>query len=87
MSKRKTLNKRKAAEASKTAVRTEGGRSMPVPALLMKILAVVLAAIMLIALTLYVLDRIPARGFWTLTIILAVIAFVIMPVMRKKFLE
>jgi hypothetical protein len=69
--------KAEAGKANKTA--------MPVPALMMKILAVILSIIMVVALTLYVLGRMPARGFFVLTIILAVVAFIVMPAMRKKF--
>ena len=58
---------------------------MPVPALAIKILSVVLAIILVISLTLYVLGRMPARGFWALAVILAIIAFGVLPWMRKKF--
>ena len=59
--------------------------AMPMPALLMKILAVFLSLILVVALTLYVLGRMPARGFWVLIILLAIIGFVVMPAMRKRF--
>jgi polyferredoxin len=58
---------------------------MPVPALAIKILSVILAVILVISLTLYVLGRMPARGFWVLVVILAVIAFGVLPWMRRKF--
>ena len=63
------------------------GQNIPVPAIAIKILSGILAVIMIIALTLYVLGRMPARGFWTLAVILGVLAFVIIPSMRKKFVE
>ena len=63
----------------------QGPGGMPVPLLMMKVLAVFLSVILVIALTLYVLGRMPARGFWVLIIILAVIGFGVMPAMRKRF--
>ncbi|MBW2997254.1 hypothetical protein KY349_02865 [Candidatus Woesearchaeota archaeon] len=83
MAKRKATRKKESAVHEKKAV----SAVMSVPALMMKILAGILAVIMVIALTLYVLGRMPARGFWVLAIILAIIAFVIMPAMRRKFVE
>ena len=83
MVKRKTAKKQKSKASVGTGETVSAG--MSVPELMLKILAGILAVIMVIALTLYVLGRIPARGFWILAIILAVIAFVIMPSMRRKF--
>lgn len=83
------MAKRKAARKQKAAVHKEKPVTamMSVPALMMKILAGILAVIIVIALTLYVIGRMPARGFWVLAIILAIIAFVILPAMRKKFVQ
>jgi hypothetical protein len=89
MVKRKAAKKRKAKGEIKQGAgrKTKPAAGMPFPALLMKILAVILTVILVIALTLYVLGRMPARGFWVLAGILAIIAFVVMPAMRKKFIE
>ncbi|MFH1063659.1 MAG: hypothetical protein V1729_01110 [Candidatus Woesearchaeota archaeon] len=93
MVKRKKANKQKEAKSKKAAVhkvltpQEEDKRlEMPVPALLMKLLAGILAAIMVAALTMYVLGSIKARGFWSLTILVAIIAFFVLPAMRKRFL-
>ncbi|MBW2972494.1 hypothetical protein KY359_05650 [Candidatus Woesearchaeota archaeon] len=85
MPKRKTVRKQKAQSPGVTK-EPAGSNALPVPAFLLQILAVILAGILIVSLTLYVLGKMPARGFWVLAIILAVIAFVVMPVMRKKFL-
>ncbi len=86
---RKTEAKTKAAEFKQEfkEIDAVANRSIPVPALAIKILSGILAAIMIAALTLYVIGMMPARGFWTLAIILALLAFVVIPVMRKKFVE
>ncbi|NQU78946.1 hypothetical protein HQ545_04210 [Candidatus Woesearchaeota archaeon] len=60
-------------------------QAMPMPELLLKLLAGTLAGIMFIALTLFFAGMIAPRGFWTLSILLAVLAFVVVPVIRKKF--
>ncbi|HII71579.1 TPA: hypothetical protein HA265_02380 [Candidatus Woesearchaeota archaeon] len=56
------------------------------PALLLKILAAILVVILVVALTRYVLGKMPAMDFWVLAALLAFIAFVVMPAMRRKFL-
>ena len=83
MVKRKKAKKMQA----KPAPRAASGKTVPAPELAIKILAGVLGVIMLIALTLYVAGKMPARGFWTLAVILAILAFVVIPVMRKKFVD
>jgi Na+/melibiose symporter-like transporter len=60
-------------------------KTMPAAQFLLKVLAVFLSIILVIALTLYVTGRMPARGFWVLAAILAFIGFVILPWMRRKF--
>jgi polyferredoxin len=92
MPKRKAARKQKARHATQARQSAPGKakpaaqtRSMPVPALAIKILSVILAVILVISLTLYVLGRMPARGFWVLVVILAVIAFGVLPWMRRKF--
>jgi len=90
--KRKAVSKKKSSPSKSAKPAVAAGKKdtekldLPMPAFLLQILAVVLAGILIVALTLYVLGKMPARGFWILAVILAVIAFVIMPVMRKKFL-
>ena len=86
MVKRKAARKQEA-KTKEMARKAPAVATMPVPALLMKILAIILTIILVIALTLYVLGRMPARGFWILAALLAIIAFVVMPAMRKKFVE
>ncbi len=89
--KQKEADKRKAVASKKkdkrvlTPQEEEKNLEMPVPALLMKLLAGLLTAIMIAALTLYVLGSMKARGFWSLTILISIIAFFVMPMMRKKF--
>lgn len=88
MAKRKTERKKQAKIADGN--RTAAGKSaettqMPVPLFLMKLLAIFLSIILVIALTLYVFGKMPARGFWVLVVILAVIGFGVMPWMRKRF--
>lgn len=83
MVKRKAARKR----AAPTTGKVEDPNMMPVPALAIKILSILLAIILVIALTLYVLGRMPARGFWTLAIILAIAAFGVIPWMRRKFTD
>ncbi|MBW2964118.1 hypothetical protein KY363_01545 [Candidatus Woesearchaeota archaeon] len=87
MVKRKAERKKqaKSAAAEKTTHAGAATKQMPVPAFLMKVLAIFLSIILVIALTLYVFGKMPARGFWVLVIILAVIGFGVMPMMRKKF--
>ncbi|MBI5880744.1 hypothetical protein HZB90_01290, partial [archaeon] len=69
------------------AEKKESTKTMPVPALAIKILSVVLSIILVVALTLYVLGKMPARGFFSLAILLAVIAFFVLPWMRKRYAE
>jgi hypothetical protein len=78
MVKRKSLRKLEAIQKKNQA------NTMPLPSFLLKLLAVFLSVILLIALTLYVLGRMSGRGFFSLAILLAIIAFVVMPFMRKK---
>ena len=89
MVKRKAEKKRSAAKRDSSLSKSRGavrkGVSMPVPLLAIKILAVFLGVLLVVALTLYVLGRIPARGFWSLAILLAVLAFGVLPWMRRKF--
>lgn len=87
--KKKATSKKKNSPAKTSVKKSEKEEKLQVPmaAFMMQILAVVLAGIMIVALTLYVLGKMPAKGFWYLTILLAIIAFVIMPVMRKKFMK
>ncbi len=90
MVKRKKAKKQEAKAkkpAAKPANKKKEDTQLPMPAFLLQILAVVLAGILIVALTLYVLGKMPARGFWVLVVILAVIAFGAMPWMRKKFVE
>jgi hypothetical protein len=82
----KKLSKREAARANKAAEKPATATTQ-LPAFLMKALAAILSVIMIIALTLYVLGRMPARGFFVLTILLAVVAFIVLPAMRKKFAQ
>jgi uncharacterized membrane protein len=65
----------------------ETKHTMPVPALAIKILSVILSIILVVALTLYVLGKMPARGFFSLAVLLAIIAFFVLPWMRKKYAE
>ncbi len=60
-------------------------KTMPLQAFLVKGLSVFLSVLLVIALTLYVIGKMPARGFWTFAVLLAVIAFFVLPAMRKKF--
>ena len=87
MVKRKKARKMEAKQSKAVPAPGASKSSMPVPAIAIKALSGFLAVLMVIALTLYVLGKMPARGFWTLTIILAILAFVVIPVMRKKFVE
>ncbi|MBW2967408.1 hypothetical protein KY362_02890 [Candidatus Woesearchaeota archaeon] len=90
MPKRKSVRKQKARQSASDKSRpktAESAAAMPVPAVALKVLAIVLGVILIIALTLYVSGRMPGQGFWTLAILLAVIAFVIMPVIRKKYVR
>ena len=80
----KKIREKEAASEKKKAAKPDSV-TMAVPAFLMKILAIILSIVMVVALTLYVLGRMPARGFFVLTIILAVVAFIVLPAMRKKF--
>lgn len=82
--KRKAVKKQVAKEA-RTLKAQKPAKAMPAAALAIKILSVVLVAILVIALTRYIMGKMPARGFWTLAIILGVIAFLVLPWMRKKF--
>ena len=86
MVKRKKLRKQeqKKQGMQKTEKKKEVS-TMHVPALALKILSVVLSVILVVALTLYVLGRMPARGFFSLAVLLAVIAFFVLPWMRKKY--
>jgi len=81
--KRKSQKKLAQKQTNKEEKRTTS--TMPAPAMLIKILSIFLSMILVIALTLYVMGRMPARGFWTLAILLAIIAFFVLPMMRKKF--
>jgi membrane protein YdbS with pleckstrin-like domain len=85
--KQRKLQSKSLEKKVKSAAGARPSKTMPVPELMIKILAVILTIILIIALTLYVLGRMPARGFWTLAVMLAVIAFFIMPAMRRKFVE
>ncbi len=93
--KKKIDSKKKISSAKKVPVKKNSANKkpekqeklqVPMSAFLLQILAVILAGIMIVALTLFVLGKMSGKGFWYLTILLAIIAFVIMPVMRKKFL-
>ena len=85
MAKRKAIRKQQTKRTAHAARPAAQSRSMPVPAFAIKILSIILAVILIISLTLYVLGRMPARGFWTLAIILAIIAFGALPWMRRKY--
>ena len=89
MVKRKKARKSRAAQMKQEFkdIDAVANKAIPVPALAIKILSGILAAIMIAALTLYVLGRMPAKGFWTLAIVLAILAFVVIPAMRKRFVE
>jgi hypothetical protein len=76
--------KQRKIEQQKTA-RTVVSQAMPVPLVAIKALSIFLSIIMIVALTLYVLGKIPARGFWVLVVLLAVVAFFVLPAMRKRF--
>jgi hypothetical protein len=76
--------KQRKIEQQKTA-RTAVSQAMPVPLVAIKALSIFLSIIMIVALTLYVLGKIPARGFWVLVVLLAVVAFFVLPAMRKRF--
>lgn len=84
---RKESKKKTEADRQFREIDREARKKMPVPEFAIKVLSGILAAITVAALTLYVLDAIPARGFWTLAIILAILAFVVVPMMRKRFVE
>lgn len=86
MVKRKSMRKReeKSRSAGNLAHSSSQKITISLPSFLLKLLAVFLSVILLIALTLYVLGRMSGRGFFSLAILLAVIAFVVMPVMRKR---
>ena len=89
MAKRKKVRKlqeRQERQESR-AGKKEATKTMPVPALALKILSVVLSVILVVALTLYVLGKMPARGFFSLAVLLAIIAFFVLPWMRKKYAE
>lgn len=62
-------------------------QKISVPALAIRVLSGILAAILVAGLTLYVLDKMPARGFWTLAVIVAILAFGVIPWMRRRFTE
>jgi len=83
----KRKKQRKAEQKKEAPVKRTDTRAMPVPALALKILSVVLSVILVVALTLYVLGRMPARGFFSLAVLLAIIAFFVLPWMRKKYVE
>jgi uncharacterized membrane protein len=84
--KRKKQRKAEHKEAvGETSVKKPKTRAIHVPALALKILSVVLSVILLAALTLYVLGKMPARGFFSLAVLLAVIAFFVLPWMKKKY--
>lgn len=85
MVKRKKANKMQGKTSDRPKV--AASKTMPVPELAIKILAGILGVIMVIAMTLFALGKMPARGFWTLTILILVLAFVVIPVMRKKFVD
>jgi hypothetical protein len=90
MVKRKKAKKmldRQGSTAEKSGKSSETTQTMPVPALAIKILSVILSIILVVALTLYVLGRMPARGFFSLAVLLAVIAFFVLPWMRKRYAE
>lgn len=78
------MNKPKISESTK---KPNVSNNIQVTELALKILAIVLGIIMVIALTLYMMGRMPGRGFWILTILVGIIAFVIIPVIRKKYIE
>jgi hypothetical protein len=82
----KKLREREDVKAKKAETAVKDKTAMPVPELMFKILAIFLSAVLVIALTLYVLGRMPARGFWILAAMLALVAFVILPAMRRKLL-
>jgi uncharacterized membrane protein len=90
MAKRKAIRKQQEKEQrKKQAVRKSAAQDakvvMPAALFAIKVLSVFLVMILVISLTLYVMGRIPSRGFWILAAILAVIAFLVLPWMRKKF--
>lgn len=90
MPKRRALKKQKAKLVVQDVKVGSAGyvrAAMPIPAVALKILAIVLGLILIIALTLYISNRMPAKGFWTLAILLALIAFVVMPVIRKRYVK
>ena len=81
MPKRKSVRKQ---QRPKPAPKTQ---SIPVPALALKVLAVILSIILIIALTLYVTGKMASMSFWILAALLAIIGFVVMPAIRKRYVE
>jgi len=85
MAKRKAEKKQKEKDEKRNNKKTPDVKKVPLASALLKLLSIFLSIILIIALTLYVLGKMPARGFFILAALLAFIAFVVIPVMRKKF--
>jgi hypothetical protein len=83
MAKRKKIRKQES-KANKP-VKVAKVESKPLAGLLINILAIFLAVLLIVALTLYVLKKMPARGFWSLVILLSIVAFGVLPWMRKRY--
>ena len=84
MAKRKAEKKQKQKDKKITS-RQDEKQKVPLASAAIKLLSIFLSLILIVALTLYVIGKMPARGFFILAAILAILAFVIIPVMRKKF--